>query len=172
MEESWHNDMARTTSNLVKDWLFNIYLILYICYILYSWNKPPKKYVTDSLAANCGHKVLRLPPDHCIFNPVELIWGISKTFYFKYVGRDANAVETWKETVTHITPTIWNNSVEHVNIIIKTWWERELICDRNEIAPLIINIGEDWYIWHKPLINKNTPSLKVNNTFHRIQYCK
>jgi hypothetical protein len=42
-----------------------------------------------------------------------------------------------------ITPTIWNNSVEHVNIIIKTWWERELICDRNEIAPLIINIGED-----------------------------
>jgi hypothetical protein len=86
---------------------------------------------------------LRLPPYHCIFNPLELIWGISKTFYSKQVGRDANAVEIWKEPVTHITPTIWNNSVEHVNIIIKTWWERELICDRNEIAPLIINIGED-----------------------------
>jgi hypothetical protein len=105
--------------------------------------QTPKKYVTDPLTAKCGHKVLRLPPDHCIFNPVELIWGISKTFYFKYVGRDANAVEIWKETVTHITPTIWNNSVEHVNKIMKTWWEREFICDRNEIAPLIINIGED-----------------------------
>jgi hypothetical protein len=51
-----------------------------------------------------------------------------------------------------ITPTIWNNSVEHVNIIIKTWWERELICDRNEIAPLIINIGEDSI--SKPIIRR------------------
>jgi transposase len=71
---------------------------------------------------------LRLPPYHCIFNPIEL---------------GANAVKIWKEAVTHVTPTMWNNSVEHVNKIIKTWWERELICDRDEIAPLIINIGED-----------------------------
>jgi hypothetical protein len=116
-------------------------------FALYFRNKPPKKYVADSLAAKYGHKVLRLPPYHCIFNPIELIWGISKTFYSKHVGRDGyggqNAVKIWKEAVAHVTPTMWNNSVEHVNKIIKTWWERELICDRDEVAPLLINIGED-----------------------------
>ena len=35
----------------------------------------PKKYVIDELAAEKGHQILRLPPFHCDFNPIELIWS-------------------------------------------------------------------------------------------------
>ncbi|KAK9710299.1 hypothetical protein QE152_g26108 [Popillia japonica] len=40
--------------------------------------KPPPRYEADELAEKYGHAVLRLPPYHCIFNPIELIWGITK----------------------------------------------------------------------------------------------
>jgi transposase len=35
-----------------------------------------------------GHELLRLPLYHCIFNRIENIWGIPKTFYNKNIGRE------------------------------------------------------------------------------------
>ncbi|KYB26212.1 hypothetical protein TcasGA2_TC033893 [Tribolium castaneum] len=35
-------------------------------------NKPPKTYVAEKMAERYGHKVLRLPPYHCIFNPIKV----------------------------------------------------------------------------------------------------
>jgi len=37
-----------------------------------------RQYVVDDLAVRHGHTVLRLPPYFCIFNPIELLWGIIK----------------------------------------------------------------------------------------------
>jgi transposase len=34
-----------------------------------------KQYEADKEAPNWGHVVLRLPPYHCIFNPIEMIWA-------------------------------------------------------------------------------------------------
>jgi transposase len=34
-----------------------------------------ESYVVDELAAQEGKTVLRLPPYHCEFNPIELIWA-------------------------------------------------------------------------------------------------
>ncbi|PSN54119.1 hypothetical protein C0J52_09472 [Blattella germanica] len=31
-------------------------------------------YEIDSIAASHCHRVIRLPPHHCHFNPIELIW--------------------------------------------------------------------------------------------------
>ncbi|CAC5395126.1 unnamed protein product [Mytilus coruscus] len=41
-------------------------------------------YKVDEFLKKKGHEVLRLPPDHCEFNPIELIWGIywSGKLYF------------------------------------------------------------------------------------------
>ncbi len=36
--------------------------------------KDKLRYEIDKLAAAAGHKVLRLPPYYCQFNPIELIW--------------------------------------------------------------------------------------------------
>ena len=38
-------------------------------------HKEKQKYVIDEIANVHGHKILRLPPYHCEFNPIELIWG-------------------------------------------------------------------------------------------------
>ena len=41
-------------------------------------NKPPQEYIADNLIMKYGHQPLRLPPYHCQFNPIELLWGIIK----------------------------------------------------------------------------------------------
>ena len=38
----------------------------------------PMHYEVDNLIKRNGHEVLRLPPYHCHFNPIKLIWGILK----------------------------------------------------------------------------------------------
>ncbi|CAH4027691.1 unnamed protein product [Pieris brassicae] len=37
--------------------------------------KQPKRYVIDKMAAEHGHTVVRIPPYHCQYNAVELIWA-------------------------------------------------------------------------------------------------
>ncbi|KAL3288599.1 hypothetical protein HHI36_003037 [Cryptolaemus montrouzieri] len=54
---------------------------------LVKMNKPKPIYEIDNLAAEYGHEVLRPPPYHCIFNPIENIWGITKNYYRDHVGR-------------------------------------------------------------------------------------
>lgn len=94
-----------------------------------------------------GHEVLRLPPYHCIFNPIEMIWGITKTYYSKHMGRDGTgrerSLEMWQEALDQITPQIWNNCVNHTDKVIEDWWTRESLMDREEVAPLIINLEDD-----------------------------
>lgn len=35
-----------------------------------------KKYELDEIASSMGHEVVRLPPYHCQYNPIELIYGL------------------------------------------------------------------------------------------------
>jgi hypothetical protein len=37
--------------------------------------KQPPIYKVDEFLKIKGHEILRLPPYHCEFNPIELIWG-------------------------------------------------------------------------------------------------
>jgi len=110
-------------------------------------NKPPKKYLVDDLAEQYGHKVLRLPPYHCIFNPIELVWGIAKNYYNKNIGRDGrtekDALNMWSEAISFVTPDIWENCVKHTEREILKWYEREHVFDRQEILPIIINVNDD-----------------------------
>lgn len=99
------------------------------------------------MAEKYGHKILRLPPYHCIFNAIENIWGITKSYYSNHIGRDGYGTEKallmWKEALETVTPQIWSNTIEHTEKEIKRWWEREIGFDREEICPLIINLNED-----------------------------
>ena len=38
-----------------------------------------KVYELDQIALEMGHEVLRLPPYHCQYNPIELIWAQVKS---------------------------------------------------------------------------------------------
>lgn len=105
-------------------------------------NKPEKLYTTELLAHKYGHMVLRLPPYHCIFNPIENIWGITKNYYNRHIGRNGGGVEEclkmWDEALSKVDKTMWQNTIRHTEETIKEWWHREIGFDNLEITPLII----------------------------------
>lgn len=53
------------------------------------------------------------------------------------------AVNMWKEALSTKTSQMWKNSINHAEKEIKSWWEREVILDREDIALIIINVNED-----------------------------
>lgn len=90
-------------------------------------NKKEKIYIVDELLKERGHDVLRLPPYHCEFNAIELIWAQAKGYYNKHIGRDGNSdenvVSMWCEALDHVTLENWKNWVRHTNDTIKRWKE-------------------------------------------------
>ena len=78
----------------------------------------------DQIAANHGHKVLRLPQYFCVFNPIELIWGIIKRELRKRNCDPFNAskvCEILKEIVDNISPTIWLKCIKKCKKFEKTY---------------------------------------------------
>jgi transposase len=73
-------------------------------------NKQQKEYAIDSIVSQRGHKVLRLPPYHCQFNPFEMVWGICKNYYDSHIGRDGygdadeHVKAMWLESFVYCNP--------------------------------------------------------------------
>ena len=63
---------------------FDIKLLKPQLYEIIKKCKSEPKYKVDEFLKQHGHEVLRLPPYHCEFNPIELIWGDLKGF----IGRN------------------------------------------------------------------------------------
>lgn len=107
--------------------------------------KSPKIYAVDEILREYGHEVLRLPPYHCQFNAIELIWAGAKSFYEKHVGdglKSSQVEIVWQDSLDHITQEYWKKSVEHTEKLIRDWWDREQVLDV-EVAPMIIAPFED-----------------------------
>jgi hypothetical protein len=49
----------------------------------------------------------------------------------------------WEEALNRITPATWANTVRHTETLVREWYERELLFDRDEVAPLLIQVDED-----------------------------
>ena len=111
-------------------------------------HRIPNKFVVDEMLREHGHEVLRLPPYHCQFNAIELIWSNCKRYYDKHIdsceGRSDEKVKCmWERALQQCTPNNWNECVRHTEDLIKSWWEREKVLDVTDIQPLIItNINE------------------------------
>ena len=97
------------------------------------------------MANKYGHKVLRLPPYHCMFNAIEHIWEIAKSHNNRHIGRDGNTkiacLNMWKESLDTVTPKVWKNSVRHTEKEIRKWYEREHIVDQLNVQPIIIDLS-------------------------------
>jgi transposase len=137
----------------IQDWLvthnigFNEQMFKAELLHIVALNKPPTKYIVDDLAEQYGHKVLRLPPYHCIFNPIELIWGIAKQYYNRHIGRDGKSetscLNMWSEALHSINHEVWKKSIQHTEKEVVSWCNRERVLERREIAPIIIDIGDE-----------------------------
>jgi transposase len=105
------------------------------CKLLEISKKYPltKEYVIDNSALQFGHVVSRLPPYHCQFNPIEMVWGIAKNYYdkniIKYSGRNEEMLNVWTEALNQITPEIWSNCICHVEKLIAGAYKKEVILD-------------------------------------------
>lgn len=71
-------------------------------------------YVIDKTASEYGHKVVHIPPYHCQYNPIELIWAQVKGYVAK---RNAFKMADLKplvhESFNNITSDNWKNDVRH-----------------------------------------------------------
>lgn len=110
-----------------------------------SLHKPQfPRYEIDELANKYGHKIVRLPPYHCHFNPIELIWAQIKG----YVARNNNkftlsAVETLTtEAIRNVTSQDWKNAVTHTQKIMERAWQNEAILE-NSVEELIISLNNN-----------------------------
>ncbi|KAJ3663543.1 hypothetical protein Zmor_007796 [Zophobas morio] len=78
--------------------------------------KFEKQYKIDAIARDRGFRVIRLPPYHCIFNPIELIWSQMKN----NIRRNNTApkfssatIGIIREEASKITAEMWANCVRH-----------------------------------------------------------
>ena len=107
-------------------------------------HKPRKiTYEIDHLAHENGHRVIRLPPYHCQFNPIELIWAQIKGKVAKE-NKSFNLTEVeqlTKAACESITTENWREAVRHTREIIESAWEKEGILEEN-IEQMIIEVRE------------------------------
>lgn len=75
-----------------------------------------KKYAVEELADSYGHEVLRLPPYHCVLNPIELIWAQLKSYVRKNnvtPTLSASVCQLLRDGAAIIGPDAWSSCVQH-----------------------------------------------------------
>jgi len=107
--------------------------------------KPRRKsYIIDNLANEAGHTVLRLPPYHCEFNPIELAWAMVKG----YVKRENTTFkmddvrQLLNTAIERVTPENWRNFIEYVIEEENKIWAVDDIMDEliEEMEPCVLTI--------------------------------
>jgi len=87
-----------------------------------------KKYELDELALKMGHEVVRLPPYHCQYNPIEMIWAqvkrqvATKNTTFKI----ADVEKLMHEAIDSVTKEDWINCVRHTEKIQEEDYKKEI----------------------------------------------
>ena len=106
----------------------------------------PKKYVIDEIATTAGYPVLRLPPFHCVFNPIEMVWNQLKHHARHlniHTGHPANVIDLLRNVCDQkITKGHWENYVSHTVKQEKEFREMDHIID-NEMEPLVIHLSDN-----------------------------
>lgn len=115
-------------------------------YFICKQHKGKQEYEIDQLAMEKGHTILRLPPYHCMFNPIELIWAQLKSEVKK---RNSNGDQSLKrvEEITHeamnkITPETWRSCISHTKKIEEEYRAKDIAQD-HLFEEFIINIMSD-----------------------------
>ncbi|XP_063218615.1 uncharacterized protein LOC134528879 [Bacillus rossius redtenbacheri] len=102
-------------------------------------------YKVDEVARMAGHRVIRLPPYHPVYNAIELIWAHVKGLIARRNTlppfSQAKVLKLLQEAVHEITPDKWRKAVEHTQQTILHDWEQEGARDI-AIEAIIVNLGQ------------------------------
>lgn len=106
-------------------------------------NANDTNYVVDKIASEHGHRVVRLPPYHCQYNPIELIWAQVKGYVAK---RNKFKIATLKdltqEALHNVTGENWKNAVTHAEKIQDDDTARDIVID-HFVDSFIISLTSD-----------------------------
>lgn len=108
------------------------------------------RYLADEEAKRRGHIVLRLPPYHCQYNPIEMIWGLMKRYYDKHILEygefcEEKCLKIWNDAINSITPQVWQKVVGKVDHLITSDWElisRNDDCDRTDYSQFKFSVSD------------------------------
>jgi len=100
--------------------------------------------VLDELAKTSGHVVVRLPPYHDHYNPIELIWARIKgnvrqrntTYNFKDVK------ELTREEIGLITALHWQECIQHTEAIYRADYVQDGIIEA-QVDQLVNQLNGD-----------------------------
>ncbi|XP_064080755.1 uncharacterized protein LOC135197672 [Macrobrachium nipponense] len=115
MKEWLKNKGANPSDNLNKCELLEMVKSL-SCAIRndYVIDRTARDYVIDRMTRDNGHQVVRLPPYHCEYNPIELIWAQVKTYVAKRNNlKMADLKPLVREAIQSMTAENWANAVKH-----------------------------------------------------------
>ena len=100
------------------------------------------KFVVDELAAERGLEILRLPPYHCVLNPIELVWARLKSDVRKCnvtPSLSASVCESLRKCAENISSDTWAACVGHVIKKEDEYFNRDL---HHEDEGFVIHLGE------------------------------
>lgn len=77
-------------------------------------------YEIDEIAKERGHRVLRIPPYHSHFNPLEIIWTQTKDYVTENMKsfKVLEATKLTEEKMNNISPQDWEIAVKHTMEVI------------------------------------------------------
>lgn len=114
-------------------------------YELIKLYKPQyKTYKIDTILAEQGHSVLRLPPYHPYLNPTEMIWSILKERVVKWnPSFSITAVQELVQTIcSEITSEDWTACVNHCKQAEESYMALEPQIDLVS-EQIVVNLGAD-----------------------------
>lgn len=100
-------------------------------------------YRIDALANVAGHDIVRIPPYHCEFNPIEMVWSQVKG----YIAANnrlftlAGVEELLDKAIALVTPENWARDCAHVRLEEEAWEQDGAIESR--LDNIIITLGSD-----------------------------
>ena len=83
-------------------------------------------YEIDNIAEQHGHQVVRLPPYHYHYNPIELIWAQVKSYVAdkNNTFKIADVERLTNEAVDTVSKEAWENCVRHAETLQDRGYER------------------------------------------------
>ena len=103
-------------------------------------NREATTYAVDKMAEERGHQVVRLPPYHCTFNPIEMIWAQLKGFVRSHnrTGRQADIMRLVEMAVETVTPHSWEKCCQHVLKVEEDYWRSDHLME--DVGPFLIDL--------------------------------
>lgn len=103
-----------------------------------------KSYELDTIAQEKGHTVVRLPPYHNQYNPIEMVWAQVKS---EVAERNITCqVADVEQLVNHVldqtSREVWEQSVQHAEQLQENDFKKELYRDQH-LESFVINLQSD-----------------------------